>query len=106
MKIPKQFYIKGKLWKTSRKKNLTNDDGELCTGLTDPDEKHIALDKSLEGPELEWVFWHEYGHALLEEAGVTRNTGGLSDLAEEIVCDTFADAMTLDKTVRFKRGKK
>lgn len=106
MRIPKSFYIKGKRWTTKRVKNLVDDNGSECTGLTDPEAKTISIDKSISDDKMEWVFWHEYCHALLEEAGVTRNTGGLSELGEEIVCDTFADCMTLDKTVRFKRSRK
>ena len=106
MRIPRQFLIKGKRWTVRRTKDLKDENEEPCSGLTDVTNRVIELDKSLTGDDLEWVFWHEYGHAFLYEAGVTGNTGGLSDLAEEIVCDNFADVMTTDKTVKFKRGRR
>jgi hypothetical protein len=82
------------------------DDGSSCVGLTDANEKVIYLDRDIVDDGVAWVFWHEYCHAMLYETGVTVNSGGLSDLAEELICDSYADCMTLDKTVRFKRSKK
>lgn len=102
MRVPKQLFVKGKRWTTRRVKDLTTDDGSPCSGLTDPNAKVINLDKALEGDDLAWVFWHEYGHALLWEAGVSKNAGGLGELAEEIICDALADLMTAKKSERFK----
>jgi hypothetical protein len=105
MKIPKQFYIKGKLWKVRRRKKIKLN-GEDCSGLTDLDTLTITIHSELQGDRLEWVFWHEYFHAVLAETSVPGNTGGMSDLAEEIVCDAFATCMTSDKVVKFKRTRK
>lgn len=104
--FPLRFLIKGALWRVKFKPNLRDDDGEPCSGLTDVTARSIRIDASLSGTDLLWVFFHEYAHAVLHESGVTGNTGGISDLAEEIICDNFADALVRDKTVKWKRMKK
>lgn len=106
MKIPKTFYLNGNRWTVKRRKNLKDDDGSECNGLTDTEVRVVYIDKSLEGTELTWVFWHEYCHALLYESKVTHNTGGLSDIVEEIICDSYADSQTKDKEITFKRRKR
>lgn len=105
MKIPKKFLIKGNEWRVKRRKKIILD-SELCAGLTDVSKREILVDSQLADDRAEWVFWHEYCHAILYECGVTENTGGISDLAEEIICDAFADALTMDKNVKFKRTRK
>jgi Zn-dependent peptidase ImmA (M78 family) len=105
LKLPKTFYIKGTKWTCRRKKNIKLD-GDECNGLTDVDKKLIFIKSGMDDAKEEWVFWHEYFHAILSETSVTGNTGGMSDLAEEIVCDAFAACMVTDKIVRFKRTRK
>jgi Zn-dependent peptidase ImmA (M78 family) len=105
LKLPKTFYIKGTKWTCRRKKKIKLE-GDECTGLTDVDKKLILIKAGLGEQQEEWVFWHEYFHAILSETSVTGNTGGMSDLAEEIVCDAFATSMVVDKIVRFKRARK
>lgn len=103
--FPLRFLIKGALWRVKFKKKL-KDDGESCQGLTDTASRLILIDADIKGPHLEWVFWHEYCHGLLHESGVTGNTGGISALAEEIICDNYADSMMRDKKVKWKRIRK
>src|SRR4051812_4137487 len=106
MKLPRRFSLKGKTWVVILKKDLRDDEGNRVHGLTDFDLKIIYLDTDLKEPKKERIFWHEYCHALLWESGVTGNTGGLIDIVEEIICDSFADALTVDKEVRFKRVRR
>lgn len=106
MKIPKEFYIKGNKWKVKMRKNVVHEDGDECDGMADPSTKTVYLDKSLDAEKLEWTFWHEYGHAMLTEAGVVDVVNGVSPLAAEIICDAIADSFTKDKTVKFKRKKR
>lgn len=106
MKIPKSFVIKGHKWKVVIKAGLKHEDGDECLGLADPDVRTIYLEKSLDENQMELTFWHEYGHALLSEAGVVDTTNGVPALAQEIICDAIAEMMTKDKTVTFKRRKK
>lgn len=106
MKIPKFFYIKGNKWKVVRKKDLKHEDGDECLGLADPEIKTIFLESSLKDLQLELTFWHEYGHAMMSEAGIVNTTNGVPPLAEEIMCDLIAEAFTKDKDVKFKRIKK
>lgn len=101
--FPLKFYIQGAVWKVKFKAILKDEADEACRGLTDPQKKIIYLERSLKGKELEWIFWHEYMHAVLAESGVVGNTGGLDTLVEEIICDNLANAMTRDKRIKWKR---
>jgi Zn-dependent peptidase ImmA (M78 family) len=102
--FPRHLEIKGATWRVKLRKGL-KDDGEPCSGLTDVNARTITLDSSLTEAALEWVFWHEHMHAVLHESGTTGNTGGISDLAEEIICDNYADAQMRLK-IKWKRIKK
>jgi hypothetical protein len=104
--FPKRFLVQGAEWKVRFKNTIVDDSGDFCRGLTVPSKRKIILEKELEGEELEWVFWHEYMHAILYESGVVGNTGGIDELVEEIICDQFANAMTRDKTVTWKQNRK
>ncbi len=106
MKIPNSFLLRGHRWTIKRKKVVKNSDGEMCTAVTDVDRRIIEIKKDVNIKDLGWLFYHEYGHALLFEAGVTVNSGGISELVEEIICDAIAEAFTKDKTVTFKRSRK
>jgi uncharacterized protein YjaZ len=104
MKFPKRFKVKGKTWTFKLQENLRDDEGNKCQGLTDFDKRRIYVESALTGKHAEWIFWHEYAHAVLWESGVTGNDGGLPTLVEEIICDNIADAFIQDKSVRFKKG--
>lgn len=106
MRIPKKLIIKGKEWITKKVKSLKDESNEGAYGLTSVDDRVIEFDTKIAEFDKEWVFWHEYMHARLHECGVTGNTGGLSDLAEEIICDDFADFMTNEINWKWKRKKK
>jgi Zn-dependent peptidase ImmA (M78 family) len=106
MNIPKKFFIRGKPWLVRRKKSLKNDEGEKCYGLTDVDKNIVYLDSSLVGSSLEYVFCHEYAHALLWECGATVHDGGVSSFVEDIICDAIAYALTEHVTISFKENKK
>ncbi len=102
MRIPKAVKIKGRTWTVSFVKGLKLD-GEIVTGLTDTEALTIQIEASLSKRNKVWVFWHEYFHAFLFETGTTRSAGALSGKLEEILCDFFADMITEDKTVSFKK---
>ena len=103
--FPTKFNIEGADWKVKLKRSLLDDSGNECRGLTDVSKRTIYLERDLPEKELLWVFWHEYMHAVLHESSVTGNDGGLDGIVEEIICDKFANAMTRDKTVTWKRKK-
>jgi len=103
--FPLHFTIEGADWKVRMRKRVLDDAGNECRGLTDPIKRVIYLDNTLPAKEMIWIFWHEYMHAVLHEASVTGNDGGLDGIVEEIICDKFANAMTRDKTVTWKRKK-
>jgi hypothetical protein len=92
MRIPKRFLIKGNVWTLEYVRKLTYY-GKSTDGLTLPGIKHIKLRREVSKKRKLWVFWHEYYHAVLVESSVVENTGGIPDLAEEIICDMFADLM-------------
>lgn len=106
MRIPRKLIIKGKEWILKRIKNLLDENNNPASGLTDVGNRIIELDKNLADYDKEYVFWHEYKHARLHETGVTGNDGGISTLAEEIICDDFADFMTNEIEWKWKRKKK
>lgn len=106
MKIPKFFFIKGNKWKVKKKKRLVHEDGDVCYGLTDPLSRIVWLESSLKGKHLLNIFWHEYTHAVMAEAGVTGTTNGVPILAEEIICEAMADALVKSTTITFKRKRK
>lgn len=104
MLIKKSYLIKGSRWAVKRIKDLKNDSAEPCNGLIDSEKKLIMLDQSLTGRQLVWCFWHEYGHALFDEAGISSNVdGGMPELAEEIACINLADTLT---NLTFKEQKR
>ena len=94
--------ILGQPWKVKRVKKLEHE-GEPCFGLCDPDERTIYIKSGITKLQAERVFWHEYTHARLYESGVTLNTGGISALAEEVICDTIANLMAYELNVSWKR---
>lgn len=107
MVIPREFTINGKLWKVRYRKRLRLH-GHDCNGVADTATRTIYISSLLKKKELPFVFWHEYCHALLNETSITNNnTGGISEIIEEVICDSFANAMTdVDKIIRFRKKKK
>jgi hypothetical protein len=105
MRIKSSFSIKGKKWLTKYKWNLKGDDGSVAYGLCDVDKRIIWVAHGLSIDEKTWVWAHEYMHARLFEAGVTHTTGGISDLAEEIICSDFADFIAKETKVRWRKSK-
>ncbi len=104
--FPLTFHIQGAKWKVKLCKSVKDEEGHECRGLTDVSKRLIQIEAGLPESETEWVFWHEYCHALLHEASVVGNDGGLDLIVEEIICDHFANAMTRDKTIKWKRRRK
>lgn len=105
MKIPKSIDIKGKTWTVQYKWGLRLN-GELVSGYIDSDKRIIWMRRELTEEEKVYPFWHELFHAILWESGVTGQVGtGLTDLAEEIVCDSFADFMKYRIEARWKKQK-
>lgn len=91
MKIPKQFSIKGKLWKVRHRKTLPGTEMET-QGLCVYDKRTILLLRGLSEKEIPTVLYHEMVHACLHEAHLNPNSG-LTPSLEEIICDSVADLM-------------
>jgi hypothetical protein len=63
MKLPKQFFIKGSLWKVAYKWNLTFKNKRV-EALMSPSDKIIYIDRSLSREDKFWAFKHEWRHAV------------------------------------------
>lgn len=100
-KIPKEFYIKGKLWRVEYKWRLEENGIGKCDGLCEFSERVIYLDRLLPKDQKPKVFLHEYTHAVLHEAHLHEN-GGLDGILEEVVCESIADALTENFNLRWK----
>lgn len=103
MKIPTRFEIEGHVWRVRFVKRVDKNDNP---GETIPHKRLIRIQKGLELKHRVWVFWHEYAHAWFHEKGVAREDCGLPLLVEEMLCDSFADLLTIDKVIKFKRRRK
>ncbi len=97
--------ILGQKWKVRMIKH-PEVNGEACFGLCDPDEKTIYIKTGMTAIHTSRVFWHEYLHARLHESGVTLNVGGISPLAEEVICDTMANLLAYELDANWKRKKR
>lgn len=106
MKIPRKLIIKGKEWAIKKVKEIKGKPDETVHGITHFPTRTIEVTKDSPEYDKEFIFWHEYKHARLYESGVGANTGGMSELAEEIICDDFADFMTNEIEWKWKRKKK
>ncbi len=104
MRIPRQFKLKGKLWKVTYEPNLKADDNSLCDGLCDFDTRTVVLDSALKGRKKKSVFLHELFHVLIHEAHINpgvRFSGGL----EEVLADAFADLLITSFSLKWKKRK-
>ena len=84
----KSFKIKGQLWKVIYKKVVKDDEGNLCFGLTDKDQRKIYVEKNLKGDQLKLVLFHEYCHALFFELHLS-----LDHNLEEVIVDGFSSTI-------------
>ena len=106
MEIPRSFVIAGFRWKVKIVNGLKDEAGGKREGMTDATNRTIELDKAVTGEDRVLTFWHEYTHAVLYECGVSENTGGLSDIVEEIICDAMANALTYNFRAKYSPQKK
>lgn len=70
--IPKSTKISGTKWRVVCKRNVVHEDGEQCAGLCHYDHKLIEVSVD-SGDEFTIManWFHELGHALIEESGVS-----------------------------------
>lgn len=101
MKLKKEFYIKGKLWRIEYKWNLRMGDMRV-DGMCEPSERIIYIDRILSKEEKWATFLHELGHAIVHEAHLNEH-GGLDGFAEEVVVESYAQALGELFTFRWKR---
>jgi Zn-dependent peptidase ImmA (M78 family) len=94
MELPKQFRLKGKLWKVVLVKQLVHEDGTKCYGICDTDTRVIHIEKNLNPAERFNAFLHELCHAMIHEAHIDETL--LDGKIEEILCEAFADIFTHD----------
>lgn len=101
MKIPKEFYIKGKLWRVEYKWRLHDPEHGLCNGLCDFDARTIYIDRLIPKEDKAGVFLHEYIHAVLHEAHL-HESGGIAGIIEEVVCASISEAFTSNFNLKWK----
>ena len=98
MKLPKTLMIKGEAYRImlcqTTKEFLKHKDADKeDLGLCDKMEKEIWLNgaehaKYRNGAKrLEETLWHEIGHAIAEETGLSY---GISETLEEVIVDAFS----------------
>ena len=104
MNIPKQFLIKGKLWKVEYKWGLHDHEvcAGFCDGLCDFDLKTIFIRREVPVEQKFGIFMHELIHATLHECHLHEN-GGVDGILEEVLCEGITDVITSLFTLRFKR---
>jgi Zn-dependent peptidase ImmA (M78 family) len=85
MKIPREFFIRGSLWTTEYKWNLTFK-GKRIDGLIDPDKRVIYIDRSLGVEDKFWTFKHEWRHAVWDayECSYSFKISGAMDREEKM----------------------
>lgn len=103
MRIPKQFKLKGKLWKVAYKDNL-KEDGEELDGLCVFSTRTIWLDSSLRGKKKKSVFLHELFHVVIHEAHINPGVR-FSEGIEEVFCDAFSDVMVSLFNLKWKKQR-
>lgn len=102
MRVPKEIFIKGNLWKIEYKWRLSQD-GKLCDGLTDISNRVIYLSHGL-GEEKFSIFLHEYCHAIMAEVGLYHTK--LDEATEEIICHNLSEELVKSFIFRKKRRAK
>ncbi|MNJ94807.1 hypothetical protein D3C87_125100 [compost metagenome] len=102
MKIPKEFYIKGKLWTVEYKWRLEEPGIGKCDGLCDFTLRVIYLDRLISKEDKVRVFLHEYTHALIHEAHL-HEAGGIDGILEEVLCESVADGILENFILKWKR---
>lgn len=109
MKIPKQFYLKGKKWTVGYKWNLTDkdDDGPAIKvdGLCDSEKRQIWIERSIPRVDKWPVFLHELVHAILFEAHISGLDGPAGDMLEEVICEAVAYGLDDLFNIRWKRQR-
>lgn len=103
MKLRKEFYVKGKLWRLEYKWRLTDKaSGEAFLGLCDKANRTIYIDRSID-KETKWiVFLHELCHAAIFESH--SNDTSLTSDVEEVIAGSVADVFSSNFIMRWKRG--
>jgi hypothetical protein len=104
MTLPKQFHVKGKLWRLEYKWRLVNDDGVLCDGLCVPATRMIYIDRLVEKDRKPGVFLHELNHAILFESHLGE-MGGVDGFQEEVICASISDVYTSLFTLKLRKAK-
>ena len=105
MRIPKEFYLKGKHWTVEYKWNLRASDGEKMDGLCIVTERVIQLDRAMPREEKWPVFLHELVHAIIFEAHISGLDGEAGEFIEEVICDAIAGDFDDLFNFRWKRRK-
>lgn len=99
-RVPKRIKLHGKTGRTRLVETVDDDDS-----LGEYHEKVIKLKRDISNKEMEWAFWHESFHFFCDVTGVARDDVGIPGLAEEMLCDAFADFMTENFNVAPKERK-
>lgn len=103
MRIPKEFFIKGKLWRVEYKWNL-HDDGVAVDGLCRFSDRTILIRRELLKEEKPCIFMHEFIRAVLFELHLSTNDGWVNPLIEEVMCDGIAEVLLENFKLRHKKS--
>lgn len=95
------MWIKGKLWKIRRRKNLKHDD-DPAEGLCQFSDRTIFIDSGIkEHRALMHVLIHEIMHAANFEMHLNE-AGGIPDAIEEVQASGFPDVLLENFDIKFK----
>jgi hypothetical protein len=100
LRVPHRISLHGKTCTVKNVESVDNDDsdGEYSNNV-------IRMRKGQTDEDLEWTYWHEVFHFFCDATGIARNDVGIPDLAEEMLCDAFADLMTNNFKVTGRKRK-
>lgn len=70
MKLPKKKKIKGRVWKIREVFEPIDDDGQVCWGVCDYDNRIIYIKKTLAKDQKLATYLHEVLHASFHELGL------------------------------------
>jgi Zn-dependent peptidase ImmA (M78 family) len=101
MKVPREFAVRGSIWRVEYKWNLTYNKQHV-DGLTDPVNRIVFIDRSLTKEEKYWAFIHEWLHVVLEVYEIGHNSKKISYNAEESIVSVLESELKLNFSIKWR----